>query len=85
MKPSWDSVSGYCFFVRNHAGNVFPFVQTFGITASDAKQRMRDAIARRIEHGRSRMDVVGVAKVTLTTDTMLQQFGPSDRWQEWTE
>lgn len=82
MTNKWDRVSGYVYYVRNHAGNVFPFFQTFGITPADAKKRMREAIARRIEHGRARLDVVGFAKVTLTTDEMLQEFNDGQRWQD---
>lgn len=83
---SWDTVSGFCFFVRNTRGRTFPMLSTFGLTVSDAKKRAREMIARRTEYNRSRMDIVELAHITLKTNKKLAVFDPNGfRWQEVTD
>lgn len=78
---SWDTVTGFCFFVRNTRGRTFPMLQTFGLTVSDAKARVREMIARRAEYNRSPLDVVSLAQVTLTTDAQLVHYANRQAWR----
>jgi len=79
---NWDTVTGYCFFVKNSRGREFPMLQTFGLTLDDAKARTREMLARRIAYNRSRVDVVSLAQVTLTTDGHLARFSGRGEWQQ---
>lgn len=81
MSNSWDTVTGFCFFVRNTRGRTFPMLQTFGLTVSDAKARVREMIARRAEYNRSPLDVVSLAQVTLTTDAKLVHYALPNAWR----
>jgi hypothetical protein len=79
---TWNTVSGYVFFVRNTRGRTFPMLSTFGLTISDAKARVREMIAHRKMYNRSYMQVVSLAQVTLTTDKQLVIFDETNRWQD---
>lgn len=79
---TWDTVTGYCFFVRNTRGRTFPMLSTFGLSVSDAKARLREMIARRKDFNRSYLEVTSLARVTLTTDQQLAVFDENNRWQD---
>lgn len=78
---SWDTVTGFCYFVKNTRGRTFPMLQTFGLTISDAKLRAREMLARRVEYNRSPLVVVSLAQVTLTTDAKIAHFSTPDAWR----
>lgn len=79
---SWDTVTGYCFFVRNTRGRTFPMLSTFGLSVSDAKARVREMIAHRKMYNRSYLEVASLAEVTLTTNKQLVDFSDGKRWQD---
>lgn len=79
---SWNTVTGYCFFVRNTRGRTFPMLQTFGLTITDSKARVREMIARRAEYNRSPLFIASLAQVTLTTDQQLEHFTTPNGWRE---
>jgi hypothetical protein len=79
---TWDTVSGYVFFVRNTRGRTFPMLSTFGLSVADAKARVREMIAHRKMYNRSYVQVVSLARVTLTTDEQLAVFDENNRWQD---
>jgi hypothetical protein len=56
-------------------------LQTFGLTVSDAKSRVREMIARRAEYNRSPLTVVSLAQVTLTTDAQLVHYATPNAWR----
>lgn len=76
----WNHVSGYCFFVRNTKGREFPMVQTFGLSVKDAKARAEEMLQTRREKGRSRVEIVALAAVTLHTDQRLVEFDHKRLW-----
>lgn len=78
---SWNTVTGYCFFVRNTRGRTFPMLQTFGLTITDSKARVREMIARRAEYNRSPLFIASLAQVTLTTDQQLEHFTTPNGWR----
>ena len=81
---TWDTVTGYCFFVRNTRGRTFPMLSTFGLSVSDAKARVREMIAHRKMYNRSYVEIVSLARITVTTDQQLVIFDENNRWQDCT-
>lgn len=81
MSNSWDTVTGFCFFVRNTRGRTFPMLQTFGLSVGDAKARVREMIARRADYNRSPLIIDSLAQVTLTTDAKLVHYATPNAWR----
>ena len=79
---SWDTVTGFVFFVKNKRGRTYPMVATFGLTPADCKQRMYELMNQRAAYNRPGLAIVSFAQVTLTTDRQIVSFNKKTHWQD---
>jgi hypothetical protein len=77
----WDTVEGYCFFIRNSRNSIFPMLSTFGLTVGDAIKRCREMHSGRRQHNRRRVETEGLARVTLITNEKILTFPPGTDWE----